>query len=214
MNEGIAMKHTQKVLVVDDHPSIRQALKTRLERIDTFQVVGDIGRGADLPWALNTYRPDLVVLDLELEHGHVPANAVAQIHELVQDAKIVIYSAHSDFQIVTYMLDLGVDGYILKTDNMASVVDSIQEIAAGERRFSPGLTPILAEGNWSSKSLNLAERGVLQMLADGMSTKRMALEMHVAERTVRDYIGKAVRKLRAKSWMHAIALAMRKKVVV
>ena len=208
------MGRTHKVLIVDDHPSIRQALKTRLERIDNFQVVGDIGRGADLPWALKTHRPDLVVLDLELEHGHAPAEAVTQIHELAPEAKIVVYSGHSDFQIVTYMLDLGVDGYILKTDTMSSVVSSIQEIAAGERRFSPGLTPILAEGNWSSKSLNLAERGVLQMLADGMSTKRIALEMHIAERTARDYIGKAIQKLRAKSWMHAIALAMRKKAIV
>ena len=208
------MKQTYKVLVVDDHPSIRQALKTRLERIDAFQVVGDIGRGADLPWALQTFRPDLIVLDLELERGHVPANAVAQIREQSPAAKIVIYSGHSDFQIVTYMLDLGVDGYILKTDSMSSVMNSIQETAAGERRFSPGLTPILAEGNWSSKSLNLAERGVLQMLADGMSTKRIALEMHIAERTARDYVGKAAQKLRAKSWAHAIALAMRKKVIV
>lgn len=208
------MKRTHKVLIVDDHPSIRQAMKTYLERTDGFQVVGDIGRGGDLPWALQTYRPDLVVLDLELERGHVPADAVAQVRELSSKARIVIYSGHSDFQIVTYMLDLGVDGYILKTDSMSSVVSSIQEIAAGERRFSPGLTPMLAEGNWSSKSLNLAERGVLQMLADGMSTKRIALEMHVAERTARDYITKAVQKLRATSWAHAVALAMRKKVIV
>ena len=207
------MKQTHKVLIVDDHPSIRQALKAQLERVDAFRVVGDIGRGADLPWALQTFRPDLVVLDLELERGHVPANAIAQIRELSPEVKIFIYSGHSDFQIVTYMLDLGVDGYILKTDSLSSVVSSIQEIAAGERRFSPGLTPILAEGNWSSKSLNLAERGVLQMLADGMSTKRIALEMHIAERTARDYIGKAIQKLRAKSRAHAIALAMRKKVI-
>ena len=207
------MKQTHKVLIVDDHPSIRQALKAQLERVDAFRVVGDIGRGADLPWALQTFRPDLVVLDLEQERGHVPANAIAQIRELSPEVKIFIYSGHSDFQIVTYMLDLGVDGYILKTDSLSSVVSSIQEIAAGERRFSPGLTPILAEGNWSSKSLNLAERGVLQMLADGMSTKRIALEMHIAERTARDYIGKAIQKLRAKSRAHAIALAMRKKVI-
>ena len=208
------MKRAHKVLIVDDHPGIRQALKTYLERMDTFRVVGDIGRGADLPWALQTFRPELVFLDLELERGHVPADSVAQIRELAQQARIVIYSGHSDFQIVTYMLDLGVDGYILKTDGMSSVVHSILEIAAGERRFSPGLTPILAEGNWPGKSLNLAERGVLQMLADGMSTKRIALEMHVAERTARDYITKAMEKLRATSWAHAVALAMRKKVIV
>lgn len=207
------MKPTHKVLVVDDHPGIRQALKMYLERGGTFQVVGDIGRGADLPWALQAYRPELVILDLELERGHVPADAVAQIRELSPEARIIIYSAHSNLQIVTYMLDLGVEGYILKTDGMSSVVRCIEEIAAGERRFSPGLTPILAEGNWPGKSLNLAERGVLQMLADGMGTKEIALEMHVAERTVRDYIGKGMHKLRANSWAHAIALAMRKKVI-
>ena len=51
------MKRAHKVLIVDDHPGIRQALKTHLERMDTFRVVGDIGRGADLPWALQTLPP-------------------------------------------------------------------------------------------------------------------------------------------------------------
>lgn len=207
-------KRTHKVLIVDDHPGIRQAMKTYLDRTDGFQVAGEVGRGTDLPWALQTYRPDLVVLDLELEQGYAPEKAVAQIRELSPEAKIVIYSGHGDLQIVTCMLDLGVDGYILKVDDLTAVVRSIQEIAVGERRFSPGLTPILAEGNWPGKSLNLAERGVLQMLADGMSTKRMALEMHVAERTARGYLTGATEKLRATSWAHTVALAMRKKVIV
>jgi two-component system response regulator DesR len=112
------------------------------------------------------------------------------------------------------MLDLGVDGYILKTDEMSALVRAIQEVAAGERCFSPALTPILAEGNWPDRSLNLVERGVLQMVADGMSTKRIALDMHLAERTVRDYVSKAMKKLQARSWPHAVALALRKKVIV
>ena len=207
------MTKVHKVLLVDDHPAIRRVLKDYLDRTDTLQVVGEIGRGTDLPRALETYRPNLVILDLELERGHVPANAVAEIHKLTPEARIVIYSAHSDFQVVTYMLDLGVEGYILKTDEMPAVIRLIQEIAAGERCFSPGLAPILSDGNWPGKSLNLAERGVLQMLADGMSTKRIALEMHIAERTAREYAGKAMKKLRARSWPHAVALAMRKKVI-
>ena len=207
------MRDTHRVLLVDDHPGIRRALRDCLNRTGALQVVGDIARGADLPWALETYRPDLVVLDLELERGHTPANAVDQISVLAPEVKVVIYSAHSDFQIVTHMLDLGVDGYFLKTDTMSAVVRSIQEIAAGERRFSPGLAPILADVNWRANSLNLAERGVLQMLANGMSTRQIALEMHIAERTAREYLGKATRKLRARSWPHAVALAMRKKAI-
>ena len=208
------MTKVHRVLLVDDHPAIRRALRAYLDRVDALQVVGEAGRGTDVPRALETYRPDLVILDLELERGHVPANAVAQIHNLTPEARIVIYSAHSDFQVVTFMLDLGVEGYILKTDRMPAVIRSIQEITAGKRRFSPGLVPILADGNWPGKSLNLAERGVLQMLADGMSTERMALEMHIAERTVRGYVGKAMKKLGASSRMHAVALAMREKVIV
>lgn len=93
------MKHPCKVLVIDDHPGIRQALKEHLERVGTYRVVGDVRRGADLPWTLQTYRPDLLVLDLELEHGYVPAEAVAQIRKLAPEARIVVYSAHSDFQV-------------------------------------------------------------------------------------------------------------------
>ena len=208
------MSEVHTVLLVDDHPGIRRALRDYLNRTNALRVVGDIARGADLPWALQTYRPDLIVLDLELERGYTPANAVAHIRTLAPEAKVVIYSAHSDFQIVTHMLDLGVNGYVLKTDGMPAVVHALEDIAAGERRLSPGLTPILAQGNWLGKSLNLAERGVLQMLADGMSTKRIALEMHIAERTARDYVSKAIQRLRAQSWMHAIALAMRKKAIV
>jgi two-component system nitrate/nitrite response regulator NarP len=207
------MSEVHTVLLVDDHPGIRRALRDYLNRTNALRVVGDIARGADLPWALQTYHPDLIVLDLELERGYTPANAVAHIHTLAPEAKVVIYSAHSDFQIVTHMLDLGVNGYILKTDEMSAVVRSIEETAAGERCFSPGLAPILADGNWRANSLNLAERGVLQMLSDGMSTRQIALEMHIAERTAREYAGKAMRKLRARSWPHAVALAMRKKVI-
>jgi DNA-binding NarL/FixJ family response regulator len=102
------MKHPYKVLVVDDHPGIRQALKPHLGRVGTCRVVGDVGRSADLPWALQAYRPDLVVLDLELERGHVLAGAVAQIRKPAAEARVIVYSARSDFQIVTAMLDLGV----------------------------------------------------------------------------------------------------------
>lgn len=207
------MNKSHRVLLLDDHPGIRRVLKDYLDRTDTLQVVGDISRGVDLPWALDTYHPDLVILDLELEQRFMMSEAVAQIRESVPEARIVIYSAHSDFQLVTQMLDLGVEGYLLKTDEMSAVVCAIRTIVAGRRVFSPGLTPILADGNWRTNSLDLTERNVLQMLADGLTPRRIGLEMHIAERTAREYAGKAMRKLRARSWSHAIALAMRKKVI-
>ena len=201
------------MLLADDHPGIRHVLRDYLDRLDTLQVVGEIGRSTDLRRALDTCHPDLVILDLELGQGLGAEDAVAQIRDLAPEARIVIYSAHSDFQIVTLMLGLGVDGYILKTDEMSAVARSIQEIAAGERRFSPDLTPILAQDNWPSRSLSSRERDVLQMLSDGLSTKQVSLEMHIAERTVRQDVGKAMSKLGASSWPHAIALGLRKRLI-
>jgi len=205
-------KH-HRVVLLDDHPGIRRVLRHFLDRTGTLQVVCDVSRITDLAWALESHHPDVVILDLELEQGLVASDTVAQIRELAPQARIVIYTAHSDFQIVTYMLDLGVEGYILKTDEMPSVARAIQEVAAGERRFSPGLTPILADGTWPRRSLNLAERGVLQMLSNGMCVRQVSLEMHIAERTVRRHVEKAVGKLGASSWPHAVALAMRKKAI-
>jgi len=201
------------VLLADDHPGIRHVLKDYLDRLDTLQVVGEIGRSTDLRRALDTCHPDLVVLDIELGQHLAAADAVTQIRDLAPEARIVVYSAHSDFQVVTLMLGLGVEGYLLKTDEMSTVTRSIQDIAAGGRRFSPDLTPILAQGNWPSRSLSSRERRVLQMLSDGMCVKQVGLEMHIAERTVRRHVEKAMGKLDASSWPHAIALAMRKKAI-
>jgi len=202
------------VLIVDDHPGIRHAIKACLARDERFRLAGEIGRGADLPRALQRCRPDLVVLDLELERGHNPADGVAQIRELAPEARIVVYTGHGDFETVTGMLNLGVDGYILKTDNMSEVVQAIRLIDAGEMRFSGSLSPILAAGDWKSNALNLVERSVLQMLADGMSTRRIAAYLHRAPRTVRQYVADAMTKLQARSWCHALAIAMRKLLVV
>ena len=163
-----------RILLVDDHPGIRTALRGRLGNMPGFHVVGDIGKGSDLPLAMSRWQPDLVVLDLEMERGYDPAKAVEHIREVAPDTKIVVYSAHEDYQVVTTMLDLSVDGYILKTEEMASVVLSLQEIVAGERRYSPGLVTVLADANWDTKSLSPMERSVLQMLADGKSVHYIA----------------------------------------
>jgi DNA-binding NarL/FixJ family response regulator len=203
-----------RILLADDHPGIRASLKARLGSIPDFHVVGDIGKGRDLPQALETWQPDLVILDLEMERGYIPTKAVTHIREVAPDTKIVIYSAHSDFQAVTGMLDLGVDGYILKTEEMASVVLSLQEIVAGERRYSPGLSVILADANWDSRALNPMQRATLQMLADGRDYLYIGRQLHRSGKTVSRYVREIQDKLGAISPIHAVAIGFRKHIVV
>jgi DNA-binding NarL/FixJ family response regulator len=207
-------KATTRILLVDDHPGIRTALKVRLDSVPNFDVIGDIGKGGDVPPAMERWEPDLVILDLEMERGYDPAKAVEHIRKVAPDTKIVVYSAHEDYQVVTTMLDLCVDGYILKTEEMASVVASLQEIVAGERRYSPGLVTVLADANWDTKSLSPMERSVLQMLADGKSVHNIAHQQQRSDRSVSRYISELMKKLNATSLAHAVAIGFRKHIIV
>ena len=203
-----------RILLADDHPGIRTALRARLDNVPGFRVIGDVGKGSDLPPAMERWEPDLVILDLEMERGYDPVETVEHIRKVARDTKIVVYSAHSDYQVVTSMLDLGVDGYILKTEEMASVVLSLLEIVAGERRYSPGLVGILADANWDTKSLNPMERAVLQMLADGRSVHHIARQQQRSDRSVSRYISELMKKLNATSPAHAVAIGFRTHIIV
>jgi DNA-binding NarL/FixJ family response regulator len=202
------MSQIHRVLLVDDHPSIRHALKDYLEHVDSIEVVGEVERGRDIPSGVRKTKPDLVILDLELEHGFVPEKAVSQIRSITPDAKIVIYSGHGELPLVERMTDLKVEGYILKTEKMEIVVHALETVLAGERWVSPTIALILAD-KYSPTSLTPTERNVLQRLADGQSVKQIAVQMERSERSVRDYVSNAVGKMKARSREHAVADAVR-----
>jgi DNA-binding NarL/FixJ family response regulator len=207
------VRHTHRVLLVDDHPGIRHALRDHLECTGSIEVAGEVGRGRDIPSALRRARPDLVILDLELERGFVPEEAVCQIRASAPDARIAIYSAHSELPLVERMTDLKVEGYILKTEKMAIVVHALETILAGERWISPAIALILAD-RYSPASLTPTERSVLQMLADGQSVKQIAAQMGRSERSIRDYVSRTVGKMKARSREQTVAAAIRRRQIL
>jgi DNA-binding NarL/FixJ family response regulator len=197
-------------LIVDDHPGIRHALRTALTRAEGFRVAGETGRGADLPQMLQHYRPDLVVLDLELEPGHKPADSIEIIYRLLPQAKVAIYSGHQDAELIRHMLALGANGYIHKRDALADVLQALRLIAQGESYISSHLMVDLTYG----PMLEDVELEVLAMLADDEPTPRIAIRLHCSERTVRRYLSSAMVKLHATTRSGAVAAAMRKGFIV
>jgi two-component system response regulator DesR len=204
---------THQILIVDDHPGIRQALKNCLSRTGAFAVIADIGRGADLAPALRACTPDLVILDLEMERGFVPADAVALIRDLAPQARIVVYSGHGELPLIERMTDLCVEGYILKTEKMAIVVHALETILAGERWISPTIALLLADAH-AAAALTPTERTILQRLADGQNVRQIATQLHRSDRSVRGYVSSAVAKMKAKSREQAIADAVREGHIV
>ena len=204
------------VVIVDDHPPIRRVLKAALVKAGRFRVTGDVGRGSDVMPFIERHKPDLVVLDLQMEQGFNPEAAIRRIHDYDEEIKIVIYSAHSNLERVELMIDLDVDGYITKSEDVPDVARYLDEIMRGQRYYSPGVSDKmaqLAKTRPKFRFLAKEERRVLQMLADGRTVNQIAGEMNVSTRTVRKYAGLARVKLHATSWEHAIAIALRKGVL-
>ena len=203
-----------KILVVDDHPGIRRALKDYLERIDALQVVGDIGRGADLPWALQTYRPDLIILDLELERGHIPANAVAQIRELTPEAKIVVLTTFGRDDYVYQGVRAGALGFLLKDAPVEHLIETIRRVRAGEVFIQPEiasrmLRELISPQAMPIEPLSEREQEVLVLLAQGHSNREIADSLVLAEGTIKNHVSNILSKLQAENRTQAADIARR-----
>ena len=194
------------VLIADDHPAIRSALKKLLRQRD-IKVI-ETGRGADVVSMAERSRPDLVVLDLEMEPGWSAGETVKQLKAL--GLHVAVFTGHSEYKYVQSMLDLHVDGYLLKDDSMEIILIELIEILGGERRYSSKLTKIVFEDGdkWTAALL------VLQVAADDLTVREIARDMHVSERTVRGYLSAAREVIDAETRCGAVAKALRKGLIV
>lgn len=194
------------VLIADDHPAIRSALKKLLLQRDVKVI--EAGRGADVVSMAEHSRPDLVVLDLEMEPGWSAGESVKRLKAL--GLRVAVFTGHSEYKYVQSMLDLHVDGYLLKSDSMEIILIELIEILGGGRRYSSKLTKIVFEDGdkWTAALL------VLQVAADDLTVREIARDMHVSERTVRGYLSAAQETVKARTRCGAVAKALRKGLII
>lgn len=207
------MKATTIVLA-DDHPLIRHAVRDFLTRSPGLKVVAEVGQGKELENIVQKHRPDLLILDLVMEEGFDPVKAVHRLREILPSLKILILSAHEETTWVLRMVEARVDGYVLKTEAKHALLQAVRSVMAGEPWYSQRLMRILATGYWHSEALEPHERLLIQGLANGKTLREIAAEtLIVSERTAYDYLASATEKLDARSRAEAVAKAMRQKVI-
>ncbi|OQY20812.1 MAG: hypothetical protein B6I34_08295 [Anaerolineaceae bacterium 4572_32.1] len=208
------MKEKTKIVLADDHPLIRQAVRDYLEQLPDFAVVAEVGRGAELEAVVREHRPGLLLLDLTMEEGFDPPQAVARLREIHPPLKVLVLSAHDETTWVLRMVEAKADGYVIKTEPPHLLDEAMRAVMAGERWFSRKLMQSLASGYWHSEALEPHERRLLQGLADGETLREIASEtLMVSERSAYDYLSSAMEKLSAHSRAEAVAKAMRQKVI-
>lgn len=202
------MSEAYKILLIDDHPLMRQGMRQILELETDFVVVGEASNGSDgvaLALELNL---DLIILDLNMK-GISGLDTLRALRAKEVDARIVVLTVSDEQSDIVALIDAGVDGYLLKDSDTAELVENIQKAARGEMVLSDAVRKHLLEHRPQADplaTLTDRERDVLQWIATGMSNKQIAGQLFISEETVKVHIRNLLRKLNVHSRVAATVL--------
>jgi DNA-binding NarL/FixJ family response regulator len=203
-----------RVLIVDDHPVVRQGLRTFLATRAGFEVVGEAGDGEAAVAEAARLRPDVILMDLVMP-GIDGLEAIGRIRSADPSARILVLTSFASQEQVLPALRRGAAGYLLKDAAPAEVEAAIRAVHRGEGLLDPAVTAtVLAEvarpeADPGVGALTPREREVLALLGRGLTNAAIARELFVAEKTVKTHVSSILAKLRLADRTQAALYAAR-----
>lgn len=200
-----------RLVIVDDHALVREGTVHLLEQTADYEVLGQAGSGEEGLALIEQLRPDVALVDVSLPtmSGLELARAVSQS---CPEVRVLILSAYDDYAYVAEALDIGVDGYLLKTATAKELVDAVRAVADGVLVLDRGVSNRLVRRRASAappvNGLTPRESEVLPLLAQGLSNKQIAAELSLGVRTVEGYVASLLAKLGVASRAEAVAYAL------
>jgi DNA-binding NarL/FixJ family response regulator len=195
-----------RVLVVDEHPVVRQGVRALLERGLEGTEVSDASSLSGALDGMGTDRPDVLIVDPW--RAGVEVESVLTTLQNEFGSPIVVFTADGGSRLLSDALKAGVKGYVRKDSPGEDLVRAIQAARDGEFYVDPALssTIVLDEGD---KTLSDRQREILQMLADGMQTEAVAIKLGLSTETVRTHTKRILAKLGADTRTQAVAIGIR-----
>jgi DNA-binding NarL/FixJ family response regulator len=204
------------VLLVDDHAIIREGFRILLERAG-FEIVGEASDGWTALRAVRSRQPDVVLIDqsMPLLNG---TEAAREILAIAPTTAIVLLTVHVEEHYVVAALRAGIRGYVVKTQGARELVDAIHEVLAGGTFISPRVAGTLVDAYLGGRAtvvdpLTLREREVLQLVAEGKTTKDIAELLHLTPKTAEYYRSRVMTKLGTHNTAGLVRYALRSGVV-
>jgi DNA-binding NarL/FixJ family response regulator len=200
---------TIRVLVVDDHPVVRQGLRTFLDLQDDLEVVGESADGESCVADAERLHPDVILLDLRMP-GVNGVDALRSLREHGNPAKVLVITSFTEPTAVLPAVRAGASGYVYKDVDPPALAAAIRSVHAGHVLLHPDVAALLAAGDArpGDTALTAREREVLTELARGRTNREIARTLSLAEKTVKTHVSAILGKLgvqdRTQAALHAV----------
>ncbi|WP_276366620.1 response regulator transcription factor [Chryseolinea sp. H1M3-3] len=206
-----------RLLLADDHPLIREGFRSLLTKNERFELVGIAENGKELVELAGSLSPDIILTDINMPVMN-GMEAIEQIHKLYPNVKCVILTMHEEREYIIKALKLGVYGYILKNIERFDLEKAIIAVYEGGKYFSPIVTNILAESVVRPEQAPVAEltpreKEVLELVAQGLSTKQVADKLGIGTRTVESHRVNMLKKMKVNNTAELIRKSIEMKIL-
>ncbi|WP_370619841.1 response regulator [Mumia qirimensis] len=196
-----------RLLLVDDHPVVRDGLRGMLDSSPEFEVVGEAADGPTAVRLAQSLQPDVVLMDLRMPGGG-GVEALAELRLREVSSRVLVLTTYDNDRDIMAALDAGATGYLLKDARRDDLFAAIRAAARGESVLSPTVaTRVVSRVRSRSQELSARETEVLTLVARGRPNREIARTLFVSEATVKTHLGHVYEKLGVKDRAAAVAVA-------
>ncbi len=215
---------TLRILIADDHDLMRRGVKALLQSHPGWEICGEAHTGREAVAKAQELRPDIAILDVSMPDLN-GVDAAKRIHKESPDTEILILSVHYSDQLIRDILEAGVRGYIVKSDSDRDLIIAIETLANHKPFLTPRATEVMLtnfkEGRMRSSEtpttvgnrLTTREREIVQLLAEGKSSKEVASSLCISVKTAETHRANIMRKLQLHTVSELVRYAVRNQIV-
>ncbi|RZD66398.1 DNA-binding response regulator [Streptomyces albidoflavus] len=191
------------VFLLDDHEMVRRGVHEMLSAEDDIEVVGEAGTAAEALTRIPATRPDVAVLDVRLPDGS-GVEVCREVRSQVESVKCLMLTSYADDEALFDAIMAGASGYVLKAIRGADLLDAVRQVAAGHSLLDPAATARVLErlrGNGTPGDddrlggLTEQERRILDLIGEGLTNRAIGERLHLAEKTIKNYVSALLAKL-------------------
>jgi DNA-binding NarL/FixJ family response regulator len=214
---------TVRILIVDDHDLMRRGIKVLLQSHAGWEVVGEAHTGREAVTKAEELKPDVVILDISMPDLN-GIEAARRIRKSSPNTEVLILSVHYSDQLIRDILEAGVRGYIVKSDSDRDLIIAVETLANHKPFFTPRATEVILSnfngarpGNDLPESvrdrLTSREREIVQLLAEGKSSKEVASSLCISVKTAETHRANIMRKLQLHTVTDLVRYAVRNQII-